>query len=167
MRGAKKIGDIFRVPLGDGRIRFFQFIAKDESNLNADVICVYKRHYNAIDKPLIEEIVNDSIDFYAYTLINLGVKSSIWGKYGSCPINTDRVSSIVFRDSLDYGHYPGRHFVSNKWVVWRINGPRVFVGKLPKEYHNAYIGMVCAPENIVQWLITDKFHHKYGTPSWW
>ena len=156
-----KIGDIFRVPLGDGRIRFFQFIAKDESNLNADVICVYKRHYNAIDKPLIDEIVNDSIDFYAYTLINLGVKSSIWGKYGSCPINTDRVSSIVFRDSLDYGKYPKQTIVSKQWVVWRINGPRLFVGELPKQYYSSDVGGVYAPEHIIYRLKTGEMPDKY------
>ena len=161
MRAYTTIGDIFRVQLENSDVRFFQYIAKDSSNLNADVIRVFKHHYCIEDDPLIETVLKDSIDFHAHTIVRNGIKLGLWEKYGSHGVSEDVCCNVIFRDSLDYGKHPKQHYVSKQWVVWKINGPRVFVGELPPEYYSADVGMVCAPDNIVKRLILGKFHHVY------
>ena len=38
-------GNVFKVKLSNGYIRYFQFLGKDVSELNGDVIVIFKKHY--------------------------------------------------------------------------------------------------------------------------
>lgn len=48
-------GNIFKVKLANGVIRYCQFVGKDKSELNSDVIAIFKKHYS--EEPASPEMV--------------------------------------------------------------------------------------------------------------
>lgn len=158
-----KIGNVFKVRLPDGTIRYFQFIGKDLSELNGDVIAIFKTHFSddCINE---DEIANDEIECFMHTSVLAGIKLGLWERVFSLPIKI-KESEIVFRFSLDSVLNPGLRCVSHKWVVWSMNNERKYVGTLPKNYYNADLGGVYAPIHVISRLETgevpDKFYPTY------
>jgi hypothetical protein len=68
------IGDIFFVELGDGKKKYFQYIANDLTQLDSDVIRVFEKVYTISDSVDSTELLFGKIDFHAHTMINVGVK---------------------------------------------------------------------------------------------
>lgn len=161
MRVLTKNGDVYMIPLSNGIVRYFQLITKDSSALFSDVIRIFKHQYDMSDEPSLQEILDDEVELYFHTYVKYGVKWNYWNKYGFSPIDPKDYSDVIFRDSLDYGNYPMQHVVSTNWIVWKINGIRQNVGKLPNKYYNASIGLVYSPESIVQWLSSGKNPHEF------
>ena len=158
MRAFTKVGDIFEISLQNGKSRYFQYIAKDRTNLNADVIRVFRRSYVEIDSPQIDTIILDEIEYYLHTSVSAGVKIGVWKRFGSSQKlgNLD----ISFRISLDSFESELNKAASKKWVVWQLNKERCFVGRLPGSYHDAGIGMVYSPITIYNWLQTGKYPYE-------
>mgnify|MGYP003609227087 FL=1 len=136
-------GNIFEVIVPNDQKRYFQYVCKDLSLLNGDVIRVFSRSYAMTASPTVEEIICDEVDCYMHTAVGAGVKFGLWTYYG----RSKNVGSkeVYFRDANDYGHYPGERIVSHNWTVWKINGERKYVGTLPEEYYSAYIGLLFSP----------------------
>lgn len=161
MRGNTKIGDIFCVRFDNSK-KYFQYIISDLTQLNSDVIRAFTKSYSIHEEPELSEIVQGEVSFYAHCVTKLGLKMNLWERVG----NTSEVGDtkdILFRDSYDYG-YPEIK-VSQKWYVWKINEPDVYVGKLTPEYQHAEIGIVVAPHNIVERIITGVYPFK-GYPEY-
>lgn len=158
-----KIGNIFKVKLEDGTIRYFQYVGKDKSELNGDVIAIFKRTYP--DTPVDPEIIiDDEIECFMHTSVLAGIKLGVWEQYSSLPPQIAE-KDIFFRDSQDIGKYPRQHYVSHRWVIWAMNGERRYVGTLPEEYYNTDLGGIYAPKHVVYRLETgerpDKFYPDY------
>ena len=145
-RNIKK-GDFFKVELNSGEIRYFQFVDKDKTDLNGDVIRIFSRHYCVGGMESIEEILEDTVECYMHTSISMGIKLGFWSFYskGVAPNNLD----IFFRTSDDVGLYPNQHFVSSNWVIWKMNGARQKVGKLPERFHSTDLGGIYAPQHVI------------------
>lgn len=158
MRSFTKVGDIYEISLQDGKSRYFQYIAKDSTNLNADVIRVFRRSFVETDALQIDTIISDEIEYYLHTSVSAGVKIGVWKKFGSSQKlgNLD----ISFRISLDSLESELKKVVSKKWVVWRLNEERCFVGRLPRSYQDAGIGMVYSPITIYNWLQTGMYPYE-------
>lgn len=152
-------GDVFKVKLENGINRYFQFIGKDASDLNGDVIAIFKKQY-AEESVSPEMIVNDETECFMHTSVRAGFKLGLWERAFSIPVKF-KEEEIFFRDSLDYGFYPRQHIVSHNWDVWSMNGERRHVGALPREYHNAAIGGVYAPIHVINRLETGEEPAKY------
>lgn len=153
MRVITLIGDIYEVKLGDKQLAYFQFIGKDKAQLQSDVIRVFRGRYSR--RPIIDDLICEEVECYLHTFIKLGIKMGFWTKVGHSSIfgSTD----IWFRSSSDYGKYPGKSIVSDNWTIWNLNdATRVFVGKLPKKYYKADIGLVDPPPLVIQRLVTRK-----------
>lgn len=157
-----KKGDVFKVNLADGTIRFFQFIGKDLSELNGDVIAIFKTHYTE-ENISPDIIVSDVIECFMHTSVRAGVKLELWDRVFSLP--TRIKGDIVFRTSQDIGMHPRQHSVSHHWVVWSMNKERRYVGTLPVEYYNADLGGIYAPKHVISrletGLIPDKFYPSF------
>ena len=132
-------GNIFEVMVPNDQKRYFQYVCKDLSQLNGDVIRVFSRSYAMNFSPMAEEIICDEVDCYMHTAVKFG----LWSHYGRSKDMSSK--DVYFRDSNDYGHYPGERIVSHNWTVWKINGEREYVGTLPEEYYSAYIGLLFSP----------------------
>lgn len=78
-------GNIFKVKLANGVIRYFQFVGKDKSELNSDVIAIFKKHYS--EEPTSPEMVlNDTIECFMHTSVLAGVKLGLWERVFSLPL---------------------------------------------------------------------------------
>lgn len=162
-RVISKIGDIFYVALENGNKKYFQYIANDLTQLNSDVIRVYKKEYSPKEEIDYTKLLSGEIDFHALTMINLGMKLAFFHKESNSLVYPD-INSIMFRDSNDYGEkINGEPIkISNNWHIWQI-GDRRFtkVGKLVGEYRKAEIGVVIPPYAIVERIKTGQFNFVY------
>lgn len=159
MRIVVKIGDIYVVPLKNSSYRFFQFIGKDASELGGDVIRIFKQSNDKLEGVSIDSIVHDETECYMHTSVVAGIKLGLWEKYANSP----EIGSldVFFRSSQDYGKYPKQQIVSHNWVVWKMNGPRCFLGDLPELYYNIDIGGIYAPSHVIYRLTTGSIPDKY------
>lgn len=163
MRVVTKIGDVFSITIDEKYKKYMQYIANDLTQLNSDVIRAFKAEYSIEEEPNLETVINDNVDFYAHCVLKLGVKMGLWKKVGSNK-NIGNISSIIFRDSTDYGHKIGEEpiKVSSNWRVWKI-GDHDFkkVVKISGENRNSCIGLVFNPLGIIELFKGNKYPKNY------
>lgn len=152
-RVRRNLGDIFSVPLEDGKTGYVQYLANDTTMLGGDVLRVFETHYDVSDVPALAEIIAGPVQFYTHVFLNAALKFFEWEKVGSAKF-PDRVD-VLFRSSADNGNPDMR--VSKKWYIWKINEPQKFIGTLSPEYQSAEIGMVMAPQNIANRMLTGSY----------
>lgn len=149
-----RIGDIFSVTLDNGKLRFFQYIAKDISCLNSPVIRVFKRMYPADYILNTNEVIADEVDFYAHTILRWGITEGFWSKVGKNQ-NIGDTENIIFRAFIkdDFNNHENRI-----WEAWYINKEIFPIGKLSKYYReNSDIGLIIPAEAIVGRINTGVF----------
>lgn len=158
-------GDVYKVPLEDGFVGYFQFITLDWLSLNSEVIRVFKKHYKVSDNPSLGSVVKDEIDFHTHTMIAAGVKTSLWENVGHAPLEAN-ADDVSFRSSLE-----SQVDVSHLWRCWHLHdteGTRVT--KLTPEQANYDFGSVFPPDAIVERMQLGKFNMVYPdyeiTNSW-
>jgi len=155
-----KIGDIFSCDVTDGRRRFVQYIANDETQLNSSVIRGFHPVYHQDESADLSQLVNNDCDFYCHCFLRTVVKTLGWRKVGNIAY-VDKTEHL-FRVSADSGTRPGEQVaVSSKWYVWRINEPMQYVGKLAGKNRIAEIGIVFSPDRIQEKLQTGFYNILY------
>ena len=159
-----KIGDVFSAKTDEKTKKYFQLIAYDLTQLNSDVIRVFKERYPINSNPDLSKIVSGEIDFYIHCTTKAGIKMNLWNKIGNNK-NIGETNHILFRSTNDYGVKPGEKpiTVSTEWWVWRINEKQKYVGKLEKEYQKSYIGLIVGPFVLLE-LIKD-YRYSINYPS--
>lgn len=160
-RISTKIGDVFSVRLDDSSKKYFQYVSNDLTQLNSDVIRVFKKAYPINEAPDLRKVVEGEVEFYAHCVTKWGVKLDFWEKVGN--VNNIGKSETLFRDTNDYGSKPGEQVkVSHNWYVWRTNDADFTqVGKLEGEHQKAEIGIVISPDSIVHRIRTGKYDFIY------
>lgn len=154
-----KIGDIFEVNLRNDQKGYVQYIANDLTQLNSDVIRVFKTHYPISQEINIEDIINDEVEFYSHvTGVEFGEKDGIWIKKGNSQ-NLGDLRAPFFRQSRDSGNPKIK--VSKNWSVWHVNEPMVDVGELKDNNTKADIGSVTWPERVVERMRTGEYPVHY------
>ena len=156
-RVVTKIGDIFEVPLVEGTKRYLQYIVSDLTQLNSDVIRVFKQSFNLDDQPDLEEVVKGEIDFYTHTTTSAGVKLGLWNKVGKSK-NVGNLD-LLFRCARDDSRTPDEPMkkISTSWFIWRANDDEfTYVGKLEGDNRKAEIGLVFSPYNVLKRLNTGE-----------
>jgi hypothetical protein len=162
-RVVTKKGDLFSVQLDNGNKKYFQYITNDLTQLNSDVISVFKEEYPQNTIPDFNKIIRGEIDFHAHTMINIGVKQNFFSQEVKAYAIGD-FSEIIFRDTNDYGRKQGEEpiKISDNWFVWRIGDEKFTrVGKLEGENRKAEIGIVMPPFAIVDRIKMGKFNFTY------
>ena len=152
-----KIGDVFCAEIDGQYKRFFQYFAIDSTQLNSSVIRVFKRHYPMDYVPVISDIVVGSVEFYAHTMLKGGITANAWYKIGKSSVLVD-LQNIIFRVSEDYGSEVTK---SERWYIWNLNEPMIFVGKLPSKYYSADLGSIMPYIAICNRLRFGKYTHFY------
>lgn len=157
-----KIGDVFTMKIDGKTKKYFQYIANDLSQLNSDVIRVFRKKYSLSERPDIDSIINDEVDFFAHVVVNTGCKMGLWEKVGK---NTTigNIRQALFRASSDYGAKMGEEPIqfSSNWHIWRVGEDRQFVGKLAGENRKAEIGIVVLPQDVLERAQTGKYSFQY------
>jgi Immunity protein 26 len=145
-----KIGDVFILKIKD-RNFFFQFIGRDSSCLNADVIRIFDLNLNK--EANFKNLILRDIQFYSHTSIRLGIKLNLWKKIGNLTLE-DNFISPTFRHTDDVANPSIKK--SYRWYIWKVNGPTVDVGELTKDLKLLSVGGVTHPYDIVTRLETGK-----------
>jgi hypothetical protein len=154
----KLLGDIFKVPLSNGKVGYIQYIAIDETMLGGHVIRAFQTHYDPDDTPDLQPMVTtDSVHFIAHVFLDSALKFFAWEKVGNVPY--PEPIDVLFSASGDYGTPEIK--ISHDWYVWRINEPQRAVGSLTPEYQNAEIGVVIAPQIIAGRMLTGSYPMVY------
>ncbi len=159
-RVVARIGDVFAVPLTEDAHKCFVYAAKDLTQLQAPVIKVFKRTYSSAGQIDPDRVVRGEVEFFAHCAVSWGVKAGLWAKIGH--VRDVGPVEVLFRGSRDYGDpevTPGSY--SERWYVWRIGGPFRYVGRLEGANREAEIGVVVAPEYIVERMRTGKYPFVY------
>jgi hypothetical protein len=152
-----KKGDVFCAALNDTQKKYFQFVGLDLTQLNSEVIRVFKKTYLIDERPVLEDVVKEEIDFYAHVVVKWGIQMKLWDKVGNVP-GVGEVNQL-FRASDDYGN--PQVSVSSNWRIWKINEPFIKVSKLRGDYQRAEIGVVVAPGNVLKRMQTGKYDFVY------
>ncbi len=148
---ATHIGDIFEIPLPDNRKRYMQFVVVDSSCLGAWGVRVFKKEYALEEKPSIDDIVNDKVDFYYNTrALGHGVLYGLWSRYGKSA-NLGNLNDMVFRSYID-GLGDGPSY----WTVWKAAQPIQYYRILPRKYLYAAQGVLCPPFHLIERIVTGR-----------
>ena len=147
-----KIGDVFCSEIDGQCKRFFQYFAIDSTMLNSSVIRVFKQHYPMDYIPDISEIIAGEVEFYAHTVLRMGIADGIWYKVGKS-LELGNYRDVFFRIDGDIDRVER----SEKWYVWKIGEPFIYVGKLPAKYYDAENGYVICYEDLIARLKSGKY----------
>ncbi len=156
-----KEGDLFEVQLDNNKKGYFQFVALDQTQLNSEVIRVFKSRYDISDKVEFDMITSDEIQFYIHTTIKFGIKQNLWTKVGNVQLEED-FTLPYFRESGDYGDPSVK--ISKDWYVWQVNEEMIPVGSLndeQKKYDIGYIGTIYQIPEIMNTGKTKYFYPSY------
>ena len=79
-RVVTKVGDVFCANIDGKYKRYLQYIVSDLTQLNSDVVRVFKEKYPIDAEPKLDEVVKGEVDFYAHCVVSGGVKKRLVGK---------------------------------------------------------------------------------------
>ena len=145
---ATKVGDVFEVKISDTQKKYMQYIASDLTQLNSDVVRGFAKKYKIEEKPTLEEIVFDKVEFYAHCDSRHGIRMEYWTLYGNSPDVGD-VNEPIFRSTND----DNRVVISYNWYIWHINGEFMHVRNDDPRLKKAYYGPVFAAKHIYERVI--------------
>lgn len=155
------IGDVFEVHLAPSVVGFFQYVARDSSQLNSHVVRVFGGEFREDEVPDVSQIVRSDVDFYAHVFLSVGAKQKFWRKVARADVVGE--VDVLFRNSSDYGK--SKHKTSNNWFVWRIDSPYRHVGALSGPYRNAEVGVVVPPDSLVYRMKNGSYDFFYPEPE--
>lgn len=153
-----KIGDLFCVEIDNEYKCYFQYVANDMTMLNSSVIRVFSRHYPLDYNLIADEVIKDSVSFYAHTILRFGIVYNAWYKVGRHK-DIGNPNDIRFRwfDELDFSKIDK----SYNWSIWNINEEQHFIGEVSEKYRSIDLGIVFSFDNIVSKIKTGKFLLKH------
>lgn len=163
-----KIGDIFCVEFPDNTKGYFQYIAKDMTQLNSSVIRAFYTHYPIDQDVKIEDIVKDKVDFFAHTVLRIGIELDAWYKVGRCSeVGIDELNKVQFGNTSEFNRFSSDIIIINpliNWVIWNVNKESRFVGKLPSSIvDKVEIGFIKPYNEIIDRMFLG--YYKYTSPE--
>lgn len=150
---ATHIGDIFEITLPGDRKRYMQFIIVDSSQMGAWGVRVFETDYSMEDKPSVDVIVKDSVDFYCNTrAIGQGILFGLWSFYGKSA-DLGNLDAMVFR-TFNRG-IPGLN--PQGWRVWKASQKVRHYRVLPRKYLKADDGGMFPPIWVLYRIISGRW----------
>ena len=146
---ATKIGDVFEVPISPSQKRYIQYVVSDLTQLNSDVLRIFKHVYQINETPTLEEIVKDDIDYYTHGDSRFGLKMNAWTLYGNINDVGD-YSNVWFKSKRDYTDEKNE----DDWHVWKISGEHKHADLRETKELKAYLGLVNPYTSILYRLKT-------------
>ena len=146
-----KVGDIFEFVINSDEKRYLQYIISDMSQLNSDVVRVFKRKYPLTEKPSLQIILEDDILCYFHCDSKAGIIKNKWSLYGNDP-NVGVIKNVFFRTPLNPKNMHDPTTVG--WIVWPINGEKKYIELLNNEQKLYGLGYIF-PVDLVHQLIVE------------
>ncbi len=145
-----KKGDIFKIT---DTQKYFQFVVKDKSCLNGDVIRCFNVNEELLD---LSSLTDFDVIFWTHTYISNGMKLNYWKLVGNKPIEKNIL--LPFFKSTDDVYSETQ--ISKKWFIWKPNEERQFIGKQNNKTKHYPIGGVFQPPFIKEWAQNGTFDMK-------
>lgn len=152
-----RIGDVFCIQINDSYKQYFQFIAKDMTQLNSSVIRVFEKKYPIGGNDSIENIVQDKVAFYIHTSLRIGIVEGAWYKIGKSK-NIGNPDGVMFRSNIYIGNIPEKSY---NWYVWYINAPKIKIGEMNDLYLSVDIGSVYPYKEVIHRIKTGSSMFKH------
>ncbi len=151
-----KAGDVFEIHHQKDYM-YFQLACFDLTQLNSDVIAVFKGKYKEPQLP--EDILRAEVDFFLHTTTRAGVPG-LWKKIGKG--NVVDASTALFKDvDLEKEEKELNEGPSEHWFVWYPNTEWQYVGSHDKVPENAMLGLVFNPQGAYNRIVNGKFDYPY------
>ena len=151
------IGDVFCVKIDGNCKKYLQYIISDLTQLNSDVVRVFKKSYPINEEPDLTEVVKGNIDFYFHFSTRIGMKRGLWERVGNVK-DVGETRHILFKTKGDYTNKD----IQDDWAIWRINEDPIHVDVHSIELKQAYLGVIFQPERIVYRLKTGTNYGVYA-----
>ena len=134
-----RIGNVFCAEIDNECKRFFQYVTNDLECLNSSVIRVFKTKYSIDYKPKVENIIKDEVEFYAHTILKIGIEFNAWYKVGTSKNIGEGHKDVLFGIASEIFTTENYNVIRvnpiENWRVWKINQPALIEnGKLTKKY---------------------------------
>lgn len=152
-----RVGDVFEAGIDHSAARFFQYVADDVTQLNSQVVRVFRETYDVKDSPDVPNVVAGKVDFHAHVFLRIGLRQGFWRKVGHAPPPSNL--DVLFRGTNDSGKPEIK--ISHNWHVWRVNEPFEKVGDLPPHCQGAEIGVVVPPDSLVYRMLHGRYDFVY------
>lgn len=144
-----KPGDIFEVPLPNGKKQFVQFLFKNLNELGGDLIRAYDYEIDAQAHIDTKELIKKPIKFYNHGMLQLGEKLNFWKKIGNEPIEAN-FKEPVFRGTDEVYSMTKKSY---KWYLKRGSEVK-WIGELKEEFKKFPTVGVKPPHCIIKELET-------------
>ncbi len=97
-----RIGNVFCAEINGEYKSYFQYVCNDMSQLNSSVIRVFKSRYTIDYEPVLEDIINDEVAFYAHTILKDGIEFNVWYKVEKpLPIDSSEHEKVLWGTTGD------------------------------------------------------------------
>ncbi|HEX8515801.1 MAG TPA: Imm26 family immunity protein [Bacteroidia bacterium] len=144
-----KAGDIFEVPLSNGKKQYIQFIFKNLNELGGDLIRAYDFELEKNEEVNTKELISKPIKFYCHGMLLLGIKLAMWSKIGNEPIEPN-FEEPTFRGADEVYSMTKKSY---KWYL-KKGADVKWIGELKEEYKKLPKAGVTPPIGVVRQLET-------------
>jgi hypothetical protein len=164
-----KEGDVFGADLGNHRMKYLQYVMLDPSEMNSEVIRVFKRESTPVTQPDLEIIAQSEVDFYAHVVVKWGVQMGLWQKIGHVPIENNFEPPYFRSVPLTPKNMEGNKIIFCKtkdWQAWQAGQKfedRKPIGYLNEETGKYHLGGVIPPAAIIERMKTGSYSQPYFT----
>jgi|ERR1051326_5147081 hypothetical protein len=149
-------GDIFEVPLQNGRKQFFQYVLKNLNQLGGNLIRAFDYECEVEKSVDTKELIKKPIKFYTHTMLLVGLKLGTWNKIGSEPIEKN-FEMPTFRGTDDVYSMTKKSY---KWYIEK--GDKItWIGELKDEFKHLPTDGVNPPHLVVRQLETGNDGSKW------
>ncbi|MHC1783528.1 MAG: Imm26 family immunity protein [Anaerolineaceae bacterium] len=149
-----KVGDVFVIPLSDGRMAYGQYVFKDIKN--GPLISVFAKVTENVINDM-KELVNTVPLFPpVITGLNAAIRSGMWQKIGKLPVN-----NFVYPEFVS-SYWNDRTGEANSWFIWDGAVYTKIGPILPEELKNLEYLVVWSPFDIMFRIETGEYPYPYG-----
>ena len=152
-----KIGDVFCIAIDGKYKKYLQYIVNDLTQLNSDVVRVFKELYPIEVEPELSEVIKGDVDFYAHCVVSAGIKRELWEKVGNVK-DVGETKHILFKIKKDFSSSEKQ----DDWEIWNVNEEPLRIRVQDEAFKQAYLGLVFQPERIVYRMKTGKSYGFYA-----
>lgn len=142
-----KIGDIFEIPLGNGKKSFGQFMLMDTFG---PIIKVFDLTVSEGEVINIDEILKSDVLFYTYTGLYAAIRNKMWKIIGHLSID-----DFVFPGFLSTLNNPETNMATT-WYLWNGANNIRLGDKVPEELKNKEFLAVYSPGDVAKRIENGK-----------
>lgn len=149
-----KQGDLFALALGHDKKAILQFIGRDCSQMDSDVVAIFVFEDQGDFDP-IKGFLSLEPHLFVHSMLKVGIQQNLFEKIGNSPVDAKHMNPgfKCFNEKGSTGRL--LPFLDrDEWEVWRISDDVKFVKKLTAEEEEFNSGKIYPPSLISGLLLS-------------